>query len=112
MQFTRGIFWALVATTTSLHPALADGPDKNLRSHYYFPDGGGIFYGWRDSPKGPYIVSIRYSGAPEWLVEQKDPRSHWHKIATLEKIELLMMRDLTPKAMEYVSSLKSVRTLE
>jgi hypothetical protein len=112
MQFTCSICWALIATTMSLPPVLGDGPDKNLRSHYYFEDGGGIFYEWRDSPKGPYIVSIGYSGTPKWLVEQKDPRSHWHKIPTLEKIDLIQVHDLTPKAIEYIASLKSVRTLD
>ena len=51
-----------------------------------------------------------YAGAPDWLVSQKDPRSHWHAMRTLEAVDLYL-HDITLPEIRYVVSLTQVRHL-
>jgi hypothetical protein len=87
-------------------------PDEKLRSYLELPNQEGVVtYDWQQGGNGPEIVSIIYSGPPEWLSQQKHPQSHWHKLPSLRKIELNKADTLTPKEMKYIASLKSVTEL-
>lgn len=56
------------------------------------------------------VVSINYSGSPDWLVEQKDPRSHWNRHAHLASIAI-SHTTVNERQLNYISGLRSVKAI-
>lgn len=89
----------------------ATDPPKPTDPPIRFPAGGGFSYFWAEGKNGPEVVGISYGGGlSDWLTSQQHPRSHWHKIPTLELIEF--QGELTVRDMEFIASLKSVQRLD
>jgi Leucine-rich repeat (LRR) protein len=74
------------------------------------PGGGRLFYFHADD--STYNVNgLRYSGSPDWLINQNDERSHWHTLQSLTEIELTHTT-VTQAEVEYIARLKTVRVLD
>jgi hypothetical protein len=101
----------MVSLLAPLSVTAGQEANTELESHYAVPGGGTLAYFWHGRKVGAEIASIRYSGPPEWIVNQKDPRSHWHKIPTLKEVELHMTTTVTSEEMAYIASLKTVSSL-
>ena len=114
-KFTiRDLLWLTVVVAVAVTPrSIAIGQEADVEVERYFkvPGGGTLSYSLQDGKAGPEVVSLLYSGPPEWVVNQQDPRSHWHKIPTLKAIDLHMATAVTPEEMAYIASLKQVSTL-
>lgn len=77
------------------------------------PEGGRLFYDWRqpDDAQKLEIIGIKYSGTPEWLVSQGDPRSQWHSLSSLKEV-VLTHTTVTREEAKYIASLQTVIDLE
>lgn len=90
---------------------IAQPADAGERTVVTVPGEGSLVQGWAEAKEGPEINYLRYSGPPEWLIAQKDPNAHWHKIASLRKIEF-HFATLRSEEMAYIATLKSVDELD
>ncbi|MEX2672550.1 MAG: hypothetical protein WD294_10615 [Phycisphaeraceae bacterium] len=90
--------------------AMTSGSGKPIDDReraFEVPGGGRLFYERQEGEAGPEVVGISYSGPAEWLVAQEHPRSHWHKLPALERIEFVDT-SVTSEQIEYVAQLESV----
>lgn len=72
--------------------------------------GGNESHVFRKTYENDIIVAIHYCDSPEWLVQQIDAESHFHKLSGLRELYLTGHR-LTSEEMKYVASLKTVKHL-
>ena len=56
------------------------------------------------------VDSLTYVGGPEWLVAQKDPKSHWHLLPELTDVTLHNF-PVSREALAYVLSLETLKGL-
>lgn len=90
----------------------ADAPRQHFElTVVTVPGKSSLVQGLVEGKDGPEINYLRYSGTPEWLIGQKDPNSHWHKIASLRTIQF-HFATLTSEEMAYIATLKSVDELD
>jgi hypothetical protein len=114
-KFTiRDLLWLMVVVAIAVTPrsaAIGEEAEVEVERYIKVPGGGTLSYSLEDGKDGPQVVSLLYSGPPEWVVNQQDPRSHWHKIPTLKEVDLHMATTVSPEEMAYIASLKQVSAL-
>lgn len=74
------------------------------------PSGASAQYTFESKNEAGAVTSLSFLGGSEWLVAQKDPKSHWHLLPELTDVTLHNF-PVSRKAIEYVLSLKSLRGL-